>query len=349
MKIAWIAILILSFLPLSACKLYVVRQAIHQNNLYNSRRPVSAVMQDQNVKDLYVKKLGFVQELLEYAEESGLDTRNTYRYFVDTEGKPVSYLVQAAEVDRLEFITWWFPFVGSVPYLGFFSIEERDEKAEELRESGYDVNIGEVTAFSGLGWFEDPIYSSMLDRNDTDIAQLFFHELTHRTVWVKDNVLFNENFAEFVAITLTNEYFVKINRASELERYARRNEDKTTFKLWLKELKKELEKIYVEYHEKEEKSLTDRDNMLEKKKEIFGRYTAGQKRPKFVYADYIKGRTWNNATILGSSLYIPDMERFEEAFDCVDPREIKEFLRLMSVYAEEEEDPFSALERMCHE
>ena len=349
MKIAWIAILVLLSLPLTACKLYVVRQAIHQNNLYNSRKPVAEVIKDQSAKDIYVKKLGFVQELLQYADESGLDTKNTYRYFVDTEGRPVSYLVQAAEVDRLEFVNWWFPFVGNVPYLGFFSIEERDEKANELRESGYDVNIGDVTAFSGLGWFEDPIYSSMLDRNDTDIAQLFFHELTHRTIWIKDSVVFNENLAEFIAITLTNEYFAKMNRVAELERYAKRNEDKTTFKLWLKDLKKELEKIYIEYHEKEDNSLNSRVEMLEKKKEIFGLYTEGGKKPKFIYADYVKGRVWNNATILGSSLYIPDMERFEEAYDCVSPKEIKEFLKQLSVYAEEEDDPFNILKRMCHE
>jgi len=99
----------------------------------------------------------------------------------------------------LESITWWFPIVGRVPYLGYFSKADRDSKASELRTEGYDVYETGVGAYSSLGWFDDPIYSPMLRRSEADFAHLIFHELTHRTLWIRGSVEFNENLAEYAA------------------------------------------------------------------------------------------------------------------------------------------------------
>src|SRR5690606_18969091 len=117
------------------------------------------------------------------------------------------------EADRLEFVTWWFPVVGSVPYIGYFDKADRDAKATELKQQGYDVSVGGAGAFSSLGWFEDPIFSSMLDRGPADTAHLFIHELTHRTLWIPGSTEFNENLAEYVSYRLTPQYLRKTKRA----------------------------------------------------------------------------------------------------------------------------------------
>jgi len=61
-----------------------------------------------------------------------------------------------------------------------------------------DVSIGGVEAYSTLGWFNDPIISSMMGWGDERLATLIFHELAHQRVYVKDDTEFNESFASFV-------------------------------------------------------------------------------------------------------------------------------------------------------
>ena len=86
--------------------------------------------------------------ILSFAESHGLNASGAYKYYIATKEPVVSYIVQAAYADRLEFVTWWFPVVGDVPYLGFFKKPERDAKAAELTASGYDVHTSGAGAFS---------------------------------------------------------------------------------------------------------------------------------------------------------------------------------------------------------
>ena len=66
------------------------------------------------------------------------------------------------------------------------------------RLQGMDVSIGGVEAYSTLGWFNDPIMSSMMGWGDERLATLIFHELAHQRFYVKDDTEFNESFATFV-------------------------------------------------------------------------------------------------------------------------------------------------------
>jgi len=49
-----------------------------------------------------------------------------------------------------------------------------------------------------MGWFKDPILSSMLRRDEANLAELIIHELTHSTIFVKNNSELNENLADYV-------------------------------------------------------------------------------------------------------------------------------------------------------
>jgi predicted aminopeptidase len=42
-----------------------------------------------------------------------------------------------------------------------------------------------------------------------------------------------------------------------------------------------------------------------------------------------RNREWNNASILGAALYAPDTERFQKAFDCLNPEHMGEFLEAL--------------------
>jgi predicted aminopeptidase len=66
--------------------------------------------------------------------------------------------------------------------------------------------IRPVSAWSTLGWFNDPILSNMLQRSTAKLAEVVFHELIHDVVYVKDSTNFNENLASFIAKELTLKY-----------------------------------------------------------------------------------------------------------------------------------------------
>ncbi len=69
---------------------------------------------------------------------------------------------------------------------------------KKMADDGFDTDVGEVSAWSTLGWLKDPILSSMFRRKPGSLANLIIHELTHGTLYVKNNVDFNENLASFV-------------------------------------------------------------------------------------------------------------------------------------------------------
>src|SRR5574337_463121 len=91
-----------------------------------------------------------------------------------------------------------FPIAGCVAYRGWFSEAAAKADAARLRAAGDDVWIGGVPAYSTLGWFADPILSSMLRWDDDELAGTIFHELAHQLIYVKSDTTFNESFATFV-------------------------------------------------------------------------------------------------------------------------------------------------------
>ncbi len=339
--LVWGAFLIL-LSQVSGC--YVMRQAWYQNNLYNSRRPVSEVIEDAKAPAWVKSQLGLVQQVLNFAAKEGLNSGEAYRYYIETNSSAVSFLVQAAYPDRLEFKTWWFPITGNVPYLGFFAKNERDEEAVRLRAEGFDVSVGSAGAFSSLGYFEDPLYTSMLRSDRGGLVHILLHELAHRTFWSKGSATFNENLAEYVALFLTQKFFEQRGESEVTSFYLGERRDRGKFRAWLKELKESLEKLY------DQRSLP-REQLAVEKKKIFDDFTK-KRLPKFETEsfDYVSRKEWNNAAVLAASLYLPDTERFAAAHRCFgEEKPMKGFLDALRAMEEKESNVFKALDRLCEQ
>ncbi|MFW7378240.1 MAG: aminopeptidase [Oligoflexus sp.] len=334
-------ILILTGMQLLLTSCYSLSQAFQFNDLYNSRVEVSEVLRQDSLPEPIRRQLLWSREIMDFAEAEGLDVHGAYRYYIHTEQPAVSFLVQAAHDDRLEWVTWWFPIIGRVPYLGFFDRNERDTRAKKLADKGYDVATGQVGAFSSLGWFEDPIYRPMLLRPAEELAHLLFHELIHRSFWVPGQVEFNENLAEFAAMILTERFLLARAMQERLKTYQDRRLDREDYRLWLKSLRASLQKVY-------ENSSLLRDEKLNAKEKIFQEYTT-EKLPEFRTAGYgfVKTKQWNNAYVLGASLYAPDFSRFEKAFRCLREPIIGSFLEELKNSLSKGRKPFVALDRLC--
>lgn len=333
------SLLILITFVCSGC--YTLEQAFRFNNTFNSRRPLGEIIHDPKLPPDQAKKLEITVETLRFAVSQGLNVGDAYQYVIPDSTKPVSYSVQASHADRMELISWWFPFVGRVPYLGYFEIEKRDAKAKSLRDEGYDVSEGTVGAFSSLGWFADPLYFSMLQRANPDVVQLLLHELVHRSFWSKGSAAFNENLAEYVSLRMTEVYLKQRKQDKEWLALQESLKKQAIFREWLVTLKGELQKLYAD-------QTLSRDEKLRRKLELIQSFQ-NEKFPTEIAKDYenARRRPWNNASILASTLYLPDTKKFEAAWNCLKPTTAGAFLAALKKSETDSKDAEEALARIC--
>ncbi|MCX6128168.1 MAG: aminopeptidase, partial [Proteobacteria bacterium] len=127
-RVLW---LLLLSLELSSC--YSLNQAYWFNNAFNSRQSVQEALLRSDLASEDRQKLQLSRAVLKFAVQQGLNAGDSYQHFIPAGPGTVSHLLQAAYPDRLELLTWWFPIVGKVPYLGFFDKNDRDRRALELQ------------------------------------------------------------------------------------------------------------------------------------------------------------------------------------------------------------------------
>ena len=127
-----------------------------------------------------------------------LPTDSHYRKYVDVHRPFVVWNVEAAPEFSMEPKTWWYPMLGSLEYRGYFSKAGATNYAAYLREKGYDVSVGGVGAYSTLGWFKDPVLNTFIFEEDSELAEIIFHELAHQRLFTRGDTDFNEAFATTV-------------------------------------------------------------------------------------------------------------------------------------------------------
>ena len=179
--------------------IYGISQGIGQVTIILKAEPIEKVLKDTTFPDSLKQKLILIQEIKKYAVDSiGITPSDNYSSVYNQNDKPVLYTVTACEPYSFKAKEWWFPFLGNVSYKGFFNKKEARKEILNLKEKGYDVDVYSPSGWSTLGWFNDPIQSNMLKQSDGNIANLIIHELTHGTIYIKNDVTFNENLANFI-------------------------------------------------------------------------------------------------------------------------------------------------------
>ena len=204
---------------------YGINQGIGQLKIVWNTRPVAEVLKDPSFPDSLKTKIKLVEEIRQFAFDSlGINFSKNYTTLYDQKNKPILWVITACQPFQLKAKEWEFPFLGTVSYKGFFNIEKAKAEENILKQQGLETSLDEVAGWSTLGWFQDPILSNMLKRYPGSLANLIIHELTHGTLYVKDNVDFNENLASFVG-DHGAEIFLKAkygDASSELIKYQKR-------------------------------------------------------------------------------------------------------------------------------
>jgi len=227
--------------------IYGARQGYGQFEILYHARPIDEVLVDKSYPDSLKQKLLLIEEIKRFAFDSlQINFSKNYTTFYNQKGKPILWIVTACEPYNLKAKEWNFPFVGKVSYKGFFTKELVKQAAEDLKKEGYDIEIDEVAGWSTLGWFKDPVLSSMLNNNEGKLANLIIHELTHGTLFIKNNVEFNENLADFVGDYGTTR-FLQYKYGKNSIQYKDYEHSKTDYKLFSEHIlvgTKKLDSLY---------------------------------------------------------------------------------------------------------
>ncbi|MEN8640928.1 aminopeptidase [Pseudomonas sichuanensis] len=178
---------------------YYGQLAEGQWQLLRARQPVAQVIDDPATRPELRQRLQFAQQARVFASEQlKLPDNGSYRVYAEL-GRPyVVWNVFATPELSLQPVTHCFPVAGCVAYRGYYQQGAARGAAALMREQGLDVYVGGVEAYSTLGWFDDPILSSMVGWGGERLATVIFHELAHQRFYVQDDTEFNESFASFV-------------------------------------------------------------------------------------------------------------------------------------------------------
>ncbi len=170
-----------------------------QARLLAARVPVATVLADEDADPSLRTRLRQAQSARRFASDRlGLPRNRSYTSYADI-GRPyATWAVFAAPEFSTEPLAHCFPFAGCVAYLGFFDRAHAERAAARLSAQGNETSIEGVAAYSTLGWFADPILSSMLRWDDDELDGVIFHELAHQSAYAKGDTAFNESFANFV-------------------------------------------------------------------------------------------------------------------------------------------------------
>lgn len=192
-----------SSLSLSSCADvgYYARATRGHLDILRARQPIPSLLCSDDTSPELKKSLEKVMNIRDFAtRELKLPDNGSYSCYADIKRPYVVWNVVATPEFSLKPLQWCFPVAGCVSYRGFYSKEEAGAFADDLRGRGYDVYLYGVKAYSTLGWFEDPVLNTFLDRPEPELAGLIFHELAHQKLYVKDDSAFNEGFAKTVEL-----------------------------------------------------------------------------------------------------------------------------------------------------
>lgn len=306
-------------LSFTACSpIYVIKAGIAEAKILAGRRPIPEVILDPTTDARTRDQLTFASEARAFAQESlRLDVGDSYTSFTRLDSDTLALVLSAAYRDRLVSRTWWFPIVGHVPYRGFFDEEDALEEQAELDAEGFDTLLRPTAAFSTLGWFADPLLSSLLGQDDVELVETILHELSHNHLFVSGRVRFNESFATFVGRVGVAEFFctrpgggsdtVKCQRARARWRDAQR------YSRFLDGLIADLQAVYADSTRSYEEKLAERDAVYEDHRAHF----RSDVEPTFESLRFggFLDRPLNNAILLGQMRYyhrLPDFQAWLE-------------------------------------
>ena len=238
---------LLLVLCLGACSspAYYLQAISGQNKLMQSRQDIQSLLHDPATPAELAGHLRTAEQVKLFAQdELGLPVDGSYSSYVEVEGEALVWNVIATKEFSLQPKKWCFPVAGCVPYRGFFKQQKAQESAARLSRKGMDVIVSPAAAYSSLGWFDDPLLSTMFSGSDTHLAAYLFHEMAHQRLYIKNDGVFNEGYASFVEETGVKAWLEYNQQQGELQKWLQLEDVSKDFSRLIGSIRHQLIELY---------------------------------------------------------------------------------------------------------
>ncbi|GMR18780.1 MAG: aminopeptidase [Gammaproteobacteria bacterium] len=298
-------------------KLAYYRQSVSGHlDVINKRRDISDILADPDAAPELKQKLEAVLKIRAFAvTELALPDNESYQSYADIERPFVVWNVFATPKLSVTPESWCFLFAGCVSYRGYFSKEKAHEFAGKLSGQDLDVYVAGITAYSTLGWFDDPVLNTVINKPLPDLAGLVFHELAHQKIYVKGDTRFNESFATAVELEGIRRWLNSKGLDSDYASYLERKKKRDEFVALVLRYRDKLRTLYQSEKSNEEK-------LIEKQK-YFSQLKQEYRRIKVRWGGYEHYDNWfsqdlNNAHLASMGAYyslVPGFQALLKASD----------------------------------
>jgi len=207
---------------LSGCQTacYYPQAIAGQCEILVHKRSIPRLIADPKTPASLKTKFEAILQIRQFAaRQLKLPAGQNYLKYTDLHRPYAVWIVNIAPALSLAPKTWWFPIVGRAGYRGYFHEQPARRYAGDFSKKGWDVYVAGIETYSTLGWFQDPILNTFIAEPDSSLAEIIFHELAHRRLFVPGDTSFNEAFATAVAAEGLRLWFLDSATPSAYERY----------------------------------------------------------------------------------------------------------------------------------
>lgn len=308
----WLGALLL---VLGGCSpVFAIRAGWAEATILSRRQSIARMIADPSVPAERRAKLQLVIGARDFADEVlNLAAGESYTTFSQLDSDTLALVLSAARKDSFQPYTWWFPIAGRVPYKGYFSERSARRAVEDLERRGYDAYVRPTSAFSTLGWFNDPLVSPLLRYDSVTLANTVVHEIVHNTIYLGGQAMFNESLAQFVGARGAIMFFCEVRPDPQLcERAREAWDDEMLFGAFLSDVVAELEDLYARPDLTSEQKIAAREEVFDRARRRF----ETEVRPRFRYLGYgnFMAAPLNNASLIARRIYYHRLDLFERVF-----------------------------------
>lgn len=293
---------------------YLYHLAEHQLTITFNRIPVTKAFKIYEGDEKKTSKLESIEKYRKYGKKIyGLTSSESYNNFVNLNRKELGWNITITPEFSFEPISFGFPVIGEFDYLGFFSREIMNQFIAAYPQDEYDIEVSEIGAYSTLGFFKDPIFSTYLEFSDFYLARLIFHEMAHEKLFFEGDTLFSEALATFIEMHAAKSYFSSENISMNFNTHKDVTSQYIIFWQMIQDTRRELQLIFESSLDAAEK----RDLKKKKYKQLQENIKNNLSKLKFISAAHslAKADEINNATLYQYRRYTRHASGFNMTFE----------------------------------